>query len=223
VRQFSLSHLFLSCIPIKTFPATCFAHHILLEITTHITFGDQYISRSFLSCGFLHSPANSTLSDPLWRGTARTSQFTSQFFSCLIIMCAPSSVFCVLFVCKCVLYYCHRVSTQLQLNNNNNNNNNFSLTLCSFLSVKTHISYPHKTADGRRSDGILTFSLELPGGKVLQSELCKPERVTSDVLTSVSVNLRSAWRWRRVLWWRDPDVSKEPAASIFPQWRWPRW
>jgi len=24
-------------------------------------------------------------------------------------------LFCVLFVCKCVLYYCHRVSTQLHL------------------------------------------------------------------------------------------------------------
>jgi hypothetical protein len=54
------------------------------------------------------------------RDTARTSQF---FF---IVMYVPSSVFCVLFVCKCVLYYCHRVSTQLQLKINNNNNNNNS-------------------------------------------------------------------------------------------------
>jgi hypothetical protein len=29
-------------------------------------------------------------------------------------------IFCVLFVCKCVMYYCHRVSTHLHLNNNNN-------------------------------------------------------------------------------------------------------
>jgi hypothetical protein len=36
------------------------------------------------------------------------------FFLC-IVMYIPFSVFCVLFVCKCVLYYCHRVSTQCVL------------------------------------------------------------------------------------------------------------
>jgi hypothetical protein len=37
-------------------------------------------------------------------------------FNFLIVMYVPFSVFCVLSVCKCVLYYCHRVSTQLRLN-----------------------------------------------------------------------------------------------------------
>ena len=38
----------------------------------------------------------------------------------LIVMYVPFCfivLFCVLFVCKCVLYYCHRVATQLQLTN----------------------------------------------------------------------------------------------------------
>jgi hypothetical protein len=36
-------------------------------------------------------------------------------FNFLIVMYVPFSVFCVLFVCKRVLFYCHGVSTQLQL------------------------------------------------------------------------------------------------------------
>jgi len=37
-------------------------------------------------------------------------------FMLFYVLFAPTVLFCVLFVCKCVLYYCHRLSTQLQLN-----------------------------------------------------------------------------------------------------------
>jgi hypothetical protein len=77
----------------------------------------------------------------------------------LIVMYVPFCVFCIivlfclLFVCKCVLYYCHRVSTQLQLNNNNNNNNNNILGTdiqylgCILQSVLLPISHTSSGAD----------------------------------------------------------------------------
>jgi hypothetical protein len=48
--------------------------------------------------------------NPQRRGTGRTLPK----ILCCSIHCFVS--FCVLFVCKCVLYYCYRVATQLQLN-----------------------------------------------------------------------------------------------------------
>ena len=40
------------------------------------------------------------------------------FQNCCVILCIVCFVsFYVLFVCKCVLYYCHQVTTQLQLAN----------------------------------------------------------------------------------------------------------
>jgi hypothetical protein len=37
------------------------------------------------------------------------------FIVCMFCVFCSIVLFCVLFVCKCVLYYCHQVSTQLQL------------------------------------------------------------------------------------------------------------
>ena len=46
------------------------------------------------------------------RGTARTLQTF-----CVVLCIVRFVSFSVLFLCKCVLYYCHRVNTQLQLTN----------------------------------------------------------------------------------------------------------
>jgi len=62
-------------------------------------------------CFFLSCKANARVKTA--KMGARPALFQNYFCVVLCIVCFVS--FCVLFVRKCVLYYCHRVATQLQL------------------------------------------------------------------------------------------------------------
>jgi len=83
-----------------------FVYHILLYSFDSILYHFMY-GRMF--CRFLFNVVNYV--------------FLFLCLCILIVMYVPFCVFCfivlfcVLFVCKCVLYYCHRVSAQLQLSN----------------------------------------------------------------------------------------------------------
>ena len=80
---------------------------------------------------FLSYKANARVK-PVKTGHGRHS---SKIFCCLCIVCFGS--FCVLFVCKCVLY-CHRVTAQLRLTNISYH---ISYNIISYLIISYHISY----------------------------------------------------------------------------------
>jgi hypothetical protein len=62
-------------------------------------------------CFFLSCKVNARVKNPQRRGTACTLP------NCCVVLCIICFVtYSVLFVCICVLNYCHRVATRLQLN-----------------------------------------------------------------------------------------------------------
>ena len=77
--------------------------------------------------------------------------------------------FCVLFVCKCVLYYCHRVSTKLQLTNLS-----YHIIHCHLRPASLNHIFPHYLTNGTIYGNkllnikcALSYSLQLLSGKFL--------------------------------------------------------
>jgi hypothetical protein len=110
----------------------CFAYFYLI---LRIMYSYRYVYVSLLFvCSFLYILCQLAFSGKPWlkffpafssvvrQMPGYTSQKTghgphsSKLVNCVVLCIVCFVSFSVLFVCICVLYYCHRVSTQLQLN-----------------------------------------------------------------------------------------------------------
>ena len=83
----------------------------ILFSSCQLAFSD-YPDLRFFPCFFPSFKVNARVSlAKTWRGP-----HSSILVNCVVLFIVSIVLFYVLFVCKCVLYYLHRVATQLQLN-----------------------------------------------------------------------------------------------------------
>jgi hypothetical protein len=95
---------------------------ILEPLRMHSVYQTSVVVRRYVGVGHHHHYYHHSLTS--WCSTSFCLQ--ARAFQCIhkwltrhkiFVLFQKFVSFCVLFLCKCVLYYCHRVATQLQLTN----------------------------------------------------------------------------------------------------------
>jgi hypothetical protein len=96
----------------------------------------------------------------------------------------------VLFVCKCVLYYCQRVSTQLQLTNISNKNI-YTYIKHKIITHKNCALLGYYTASSRKSSPMFRNNLSVPSSRV-KSAFLRGGSLNSCTSTH-KLHLRTDW------------------------------
>ena len=92
--------------------SSMYSYHCLCILTVIHVFLDAATLTEVFPCFFL------SLKSKCQGITSQDGARPALFQNCCVFLCIVCFVsFYVLFVCKCILYYCHRVTTQLQLTN----------------------------------------------------------------------------------------------------------
>jgi hypothetical protein len=98
----------------RTLPNFC----VVLCIDCFVTFSVLFVCTCVLYyCHRVSTQLQVTNTKQSWGTTRTLPNFCVVLCIFCVVLCIDCFVtFSVLFVCTCVLYYCHRVATQLQLN-----------------------------------------------------------------------------------------------------------